>query len=102
MGRGEAPAGSGANASGGGGRSSLSAIMGALQGDFPRMNCSGDSHCYICRATDHLAYKYPQLSGNQQQQLHMNLEARQEQIDKGQSAPTAQGDIRAGGGIISQ
>ncbi len=36
-------------------------------------NC-GDSHCYICGSADHWAYECPQLTSEQQAQLHMNLE----------------------------
>jgi hypothetical protein len=35
----------------------------------------GDSHCYNCGATDHWVYECPELSADQQAQLHMHIKA---------------------------
>jgi hypothetical protein len=79
LGRGETPAGSEANASGG--RSNASTITGAIKGDTPKMNFRGEAHCYNCGGTDHWAYECPHLSNKQQQQLHMNSDA-QDQVEE--------------------
>jgi hypothetical protein len=68
----------GADAGGGGDRSNASTMAGASGGGTPRTINRGDFHCYNCRATDHWAYKCPQLSGEQQQQLNMNLKVQDE------------------------
>ncbi len=44
-------------------------------GDRPRINSKGKLHCFHCRAADHWAYKCPELTGEQQGQLKMNVEA---------------------------
>ncbi len=44
-------------------------------GDRPRTNSKGELHCFHCRAADHWAHKCPELTREQQGQLHMNLEA---------------------------
>jgi hypothetical protein len=36
-------------------------------------------HCYNCRKTDHLAYECPDLTAEQQAQLHMHIEAEGEE-----------------------
>jgi hypothetical protein len=41
-------------------------------------NSRGESHCYNCGAVDHWVYECPHLSSEQQQQLHMNLDAQDE------------------------
>ncbi len=41
----------------------------------PRPNQAGDSHCYNCGKMDHWAYKCPDLTAEQQAQLHMHIEA---------------------------
>ena len=40
-----------------------------------RVNRAGDSHCYNCGKTDHWAYECPDLTAEQQAQLHMHIEA---------------------------
>ncbi len=60
---------------GGGGSDAVSAITGASGGKVTmRTNSRGKSHCFNCSAADHWAYECPQLSKEQQAQLHMNLE----------------------------
>jgi hypothetical protein len=44
----------------------------------PRMNSKGESHCFHCGAANHWAYKYPELTGEQQEQLHMTLKGQAE------------------------
>ena len=39
------------------------------------MNRAGDSHYYNCGKTDHWAYECPDLTAEQQAQLHMHIEA---------------------------
>jgi hypothetical protein len=63
----------GANA-GGGGRD-VSTTTGGSGGErVKKTNNCGDSHCYNCGSADHWAYECPQLTNEQQAQLHMNLE----------------------------
>ncbi len=50
-------------------------MMTGKSGDGPRSNSKGKLHCFHCGAADHWAYKCPELTGEQQGQLHMNLEA---------------------------
>ncbi len=73
-GRGEGTGG-GADAGGGGsGSNGMSTVTGGSGGDaVARTNSCGELHCFNCSATDHWAYKYPQLSNEQQVQLHMSL-----------------------------
>jgi hypothetical protein len=51
-------------------------------GDGPRMNSKEEAHCFHCRAANHWAYKCPQLSGEQQAQLHMNLKSQAEREEQ--------------------
>ena len=44
-----------------------------------KTNSRGESHCFHCGTTSHWAYKCPQLSAEQQGQLHMNLEGQAEE-----------------------
>jgi hypothetical protein len=78
MGKGDGVASSGADAGGGGGASNTSTITGASRGDTPKTNSRGELHCYNWGAMDHWAYKSPYLLNKQQQQLHMNLDAKDE------------------------
>jgi hypothetical protein len=52
-----------------------------------RTNSKGKSHCFHCGAIDHWVFKCPQLSKEQQAQLHMNdrsqKEREQEQAEEG-------------------
>jgi hypothetical protein len=75
-GRGEVMTSGGANAGGGGG--DISTMTGGSGGDGARTNSQGDSHCYNCGGMDHWAYKCPQLTNEQQAQLHMNIEGNEE------------------------
>jgi hypothetical protein len=43
-----------------------------------RTNSKGESHCFHCRAIDHWVFKCPQLSKEQQAQLHMNVRSQEE------------------------
>ena len=49
-----------------------------------RVNRAGDSHCYNCGKTDHWAYECPDLSAEQQAQLHMHIEAEGEEPEEQQ------------------
>jgi hypothetical protein len=53
-------------------------MTGGSGGDGARMNSRGDSHCYNCEGTDHWAYECPQLTNEQQAQVHMNLKENEE------------------------
>jgi hypothetical protein len=44
-----------------------------------KRNSKGESHCFNCGATSHWAYECPQLSGEQQAQLHMNLDSQEDE-----------------------
>jgi hypothetical protein len=48
--------------------------MTGKSGDDPRTNSKGESHCFHCGGADHWAYKCPKLTGDQQGQLHINLQ----------------------------
>ena len=48
-----------------------------------KTNSKGESHCFNCGLPSHWAYKCPQLSGEQQLQLHMNLEAQEGDGEQG-------------------
>jgi hypothetical protein len=43
-----------------------------------KTNSKGESHCFNCGSPSHWVYKCPQLSGEQQVQLHMAMEGQQE------------------------
>ena len=45
----------------------------------PRVNRVGDSHCYNCGKTDHWSYECPNLTAEQQAQLHLHIEAEGEE-----------------------
>ncbi len=49
-----------------------------------KTNSKGESHCFNCGGATNWAYDWPQLSGEWQAQLHMNLNAKEE--GKGQPA----------------
>ena len=51
-----------------------------------RTNSKGESHCFNCGLPSHWAYECPQLSNKQQAQLHMNVEAQEEEGRKEQEA----------------
>ncbi len=82
-GRGEGTGG-GADAGGGvSGSNGMSTVTGGSGGEaVARTNSHGELHCFNCGATDHWAYKCPQLSNKQQAQLHMNLEEQGETKDQ--------------------
>ena len=44
-------------------------------GDGPRANSKGKLQCFHYEAVDHWAYECPKLTGEQQGQLQMNVEA---------------------------
>jgi hypothetical protein len=43
-----------------------------------RTNSKGESHCFHCGAIDHWVFECPQLSEEQQTQLHMNIRSQEE------------------------
>ena len=51
-----------------------------------RTNSKGESHCFNCGSPSHWAYECPQLSNEQQAQLHMNIEVQEEEGGKEQEA----------------
>jgi hypothetical protein len=51
----------------------MSTMTGKL-GDGPRTNSKGESQCFHCRGANHWAYECPELTGDQQGQLHINLQ----------------------------
>ena len=69
---------SGLGDSSGGGGDNVSTITGRISGDGAKTNSKGESHCFNCGSPSHWAYECPQLSGEQQSQLHMNLESHEE------------------------
>ncbi len=68
----------------GGDSNDLSTIIGKTGEIGTKMNSKGESHCFNCGGATHWAYECPQLSGEWQAQLHMNLGAQKE--GKGQPA----------------
>jgi hypothetical protein len=66
----------------------VSMITGCTRAEGPRTNSKGESHCFHCGGASHWPYECPQLSSKQQAQLHMNLEAGQ---DEGDAIPTEEG-----------
>ncbi len=65
----------------------MSTITGKTGESSTKTNSKGESHCFNCGGATHWAYECPQLSGECQAQLHMNLDAQEEA--KGQ--PTEDG-----------
>ncbi len=66
----------------------VSMMTGCTGMEGPRKNSRGESHCFHCGGATHWAYECPQLTGEQQAQLHMNLETGQ---DKEEVSPTKEG-----------
>jgi hypothetical protein len=62
-----------------GGRASVGSGGSGDKVSARRMNQVGDSHCYKCRSLEHLADECPELSSEQQAQLHMAVEGNEEQ-----------------------
>jgi hypothetical protein len=56
----------------------VSTMTGRTGGEAAKTNSKGECHCFNCGSPSHWAYECPQLSGEQQLQLHMNLEAQEE------------------------
>ena len=56
----------------------MSTITSRTSGDGAKTNSKGESHCFNCGSPSHWSYECPQLSGEQQSQLHMNLESHEE------------------------
>ena len=56
----------------------VSTMTGHTGGEAAKTNSRGKSYCFNCGSPSHWAYECPQLSGEQQSQLHMNLEAQEE------------------------
>jgi hypothetical protein len=50
----------------------------------PRKNRAEDLHCYNCRKTDHWANECPDLTAEQQAQLHMHIKAKGEEPEEQQ------------------
>ncbi len=61
-----------------GGADDVSTITGWTGGDTIKTYSRGESHCFNCGSTSHWADECPQLSREQQSQLHMALEAQGE------------------------
>jgi hypothetical protein len=62
----------------GGNSNNMSTITGRTGESSAKTNSKGESHCFNCGDATHWAYECPQLSGEQQAQLHMNLDAQDE------------------------
>ena len=59
----------------GSGGDNVSTITGCTSGDATKTNSKGESHCFNCGSPSHWAYECPQLSREQQSQLHINLKS---------------------------
>ena len=57
-------------------------MTGKTSGDGARTNSKGESHCFNCGSPSHWAYECPQLSREQQAQLHMNQEAQEDTTEE--------------------
>jgi len=57
-------------------------ITGCTGSETANTNSKGESHCFNCGSPSYWAYECPQLSGEQQSQLHMTLEAQEETTQK--------------------
>ena len=68
----------GSSGEGTGAGDDVSAMTGRTGGKTAKTNSRGESHCFNFGSPSHWAYECPQLSGKQQSQLHMNLEAHEE------------------------
>ena len=55
----------------------ISMMTGKTGEEGLKTNSKGKSHCFNCGPTSHWAYECPQLSGEQQVQLHMDLEGQE-------------------------
>ncbi len=64
----------------------MSTMTGRTGGGESTTNSRGESLCFNCGSPSHWAYECPQLSNEQQAQLHMNIEAQEEQGRKEQEA----------------
>ena len=60
----------------------VSTMTGCTGSKTAKTNSRGESHCFNCGSPSHWAYKCPQLTGEQQSQLHMNLEAQEESVQE--------------------
>ena len=69
--------GSGGGAGDGAGGDSVSTMTSRTAGET-KTNSKGESHCINCKSPSRWAYKCPQLSGEEQAQLHMTVEGQQE------------------------
>ncbi len=66
----------------------VSTMTGCTGAEGLKTNSRGESHCFHCGRATHWAYECPQLTGEHQAQLHMNLEGGQ---DEGGAIPTEEG-----------
>ena len=57
-------------------------MTGKTSGDGARTNSKGEPHCFNCGSPSHWAYECPQLSREQQAQLHMNQEAQEDTTEE--------------------
>jgi hypothetical protein len=62
----------------GAGANGVSTMTWCTGANATRTNSKGESHCFNCGSPSHWAYECPQLSGKQQAQLHMNIEAQED------------------------
>ena len=62
----------------GSGGNDVSKITGRASREAMRTNSKGELHCFNCGSPSHWAYECPQLSREQQFQLHVNLESHKE------------------------
>ncbi len=55
----------------------ISTVMARTGDGAVRTNSRGESHCFHCGSTSHWAFECPQLSKEQQVQLHMNVRSQE-------------------------
>ncbi len=73
-GQGKAPGHGGTSGDGSTAGNNGLSTSGSSSAEGVSTNSKGESHCYNCGEPDHWAHDCPQLTAEQQQQLHMNLE----------------------------
>ena len=76
---------------GGGNGNKVSTMTNKTGKGGTKTNSKGELHCFNCGAASHWAYECPHLSGEQQAQLHMNLDSQDQEDEQAQSRQEKRG-----------